>query len=67
MAGQINVHLDGVPYTERFTALAIAEHFAMQYPDKVGQYNGCAYAPKDTTSFYAWRTKGGRIVVRANP
>jgi hypothetical protein len=56
----INVHIYNVPFSEKHRALACAEHFAKQYPDRVGVRNLCLY----DCGLAVYRTKGDRIVVR---
>ena len=60
----INVHVYGVEYKDRYRAIDCAEHFAKQYPDRVGVRNLCVY----DQGLAVYRTKSGRIVVRGvNP
>lgn len=60
----IDVRLWGISYKERFRALDAAEHFGGQYPDRIGARNGVIYAEPGRSTLYAYRTKGGQIVVR---
>jgi len=60
MTDAINVHIYDVPYKDRYHAMDCAEHFAKQYPDRVGVRNLCVY--EQTIAVY--RTKTGRIVAR---
>lgn len=63
MSDTIDVHLRKVPYLMRYQALDAAEHFAKQYPDRIGVRNGSGYrALNAADGIYVYRTKAGRIV-----
>lgn len=63
-----NVHIYDVADDDMHWALDCGIDFAMQYPDRVGAYDLCAYS-KDNykTTVSAYRTKTGRIIVRGPP
>jgi len=46
------------------SAVNVAESFAKEFPDWVGVRNCCIYGVGVDSVVYAYRTKGGTIVVR---
>lgn len=65
MEDLINVRLWNIPFGKRHQALDHAEHFAKQWPDRVGVSQIVAYSRGDHW-FSVYRTKSGQIVVRGN-
>ena len=62
MTDLIDVHIYDVRSSDRAIAMAVAEHFAQQYPERMGQRNGVVYERR----LYAYQTPKGRIVVRGD-
>lgn len=61
----IDIRIWGVPQGHLHWGMKCAEHFGMQYPDRLGMRRGCAYRHEwSGASVYVYRTKGGQIVVR---
>ena len=64
MTDLIDLHIYDVRHSDLHHAMAMAEHFAEKYPDRIGPRNGvvCVFAAQ--SSLYVYRTPKGRIVVR---
>jgi hypothetical protein len=59
----LNIHIYDIPNGYENTALICAGTFSGDYPDRIGVAQGVVYK-YGSQSFYSYRTKSGRIVVR---
>jgi hypothetical protein len=67
MTDTLALKVVGLPRSEWFRAHRAANHFADEYPDRIGVRHGCVYSPAfgDYRPIYVYRTKTC-IVVRAS-
>lgn len=60
----VNIQIRDLPEDRLYSAIQNIEHFAMQYPNRVGVRDCCIYTDHKGSAMAVYRTKGGMIVAR---